>query len=128
MHNSFYRQRQWEFSIIFTNRLLFELHTIKLGCKELSGGTGKMFVKTVIFTTVKIHRIKSHLAPKIRNYFARYKREFVITLIVIAEFECILICHLESGSQSFNLMAHLTSFFYKHLADEHRFHNTYFAT
>ena len=30
------------------------------------------------------------MGPKIQQYFVRYKREFVITVIVITEFDCIL--------------------------------------
>jgi hypothetical protein len=37
--------------------------------------------------TVKIHRIKFHLGSKMREYFVRNKREFVITVIVIIKFD-----------------------------------------
>jgi len=30
-----------------------------------------------------------HLGPKMGHYFVCYKREFVITVIVITEFDCI---------------------------------------
>ncbi len=32
---------------------------------------------------------KGYLGPKIQQYFVRLKREFVITVIVITEFDCI---------------------------------------
>ncbi len=44
-----------------------------------------MFVITVINYVIMFH-----LGPKISQYFVRYKREFVITLIVLTEFDCML--------------------------------------
>jgi len=37
---------------------------------------------------VKNILISCHLGPKMGHYFVRYKREFVITVIVITEFDC----------------------------------------
>ena len=39
--------------------------------------------------TVKNILISCYLGPKMGHHFARYKREFVITVIVTTEFDCI---------------------------------------
>jgi hypothetical protein len=38
--------------------------------------------------TVKIYVITCHLGLKPAQFFVRYKREFVITVIVVTEFDC----------------------------------------
>jgi hypothetical protein len=50
-----------------------------------------VFVITVIrySYTVKIDVVTCHLGPKIWQYFVCNKREFVITVIVITEFDCV---------------------------------------
>jgi hypothetical protein len=49
-----------------------------------------MFVITVIrYITVKTILMSRHLGPKMGHYFVSYKREFIITIIVITEFDSI---------------------------------------
>jgi hypothetical protein len=44
---------------------------------------------TMIRLTVKIYIVKSDLGTKYTDIFARYNREFVITVNVITKFDCI---------------------------------------
>jgi hypothetical protein len=50
------------------------------------------------------YTVSCHLGPKMGHYFVRYKREFVITVIVLTEFDC-------SCFQPLNVMAFQKSHF-----------------
>ncbi len=39
-------------------------------------------------SVVKIYVVRSQFVPKFINFFVRFKREFVITVVVITEFDC----------------------------------------
>ncbi len=47
-----------------------------------------MLVITVIRYIVKIYIITCHLEPKLGQFFVRYDRESIVTVIVITQFDC----------------------------------------
>ena len=64
-------------------RARIQLTTIELGYNER-----KMFAMFVIRNNREyFYRIKFYLEPKVWQYFDRYKRDFVITMIVITEYD-----------------------------------------
>ncbi len=66
--------------------LPWESHTVELGYNELPGKICSLLPWFVI--TVKIYVLTCHLGPDLGQFFARYKRECVITVIVISDFYC----------------------------------------
>ncbi len=88
-------ERRHKVKLAFTDeKMLTEMLTekrrarIQLTTIELCYNERKMFAMFGIRNNHKYsYRIKFYLEPKVRQYFVRYKRDFVITMIVIAEYD-----------------------------------------